>query len=90
MIFTIYSLREPAGHGTVFLHSDSLLVEALQYLLGCRRGQVDQAVTPQLPPAREPGGRAVQGRPELSYVDTVQTLKTFTHLKDYNLRMIMD
>ena len=78
----LYSLCEPAGHGTVFLHSDSLLVEALQNVLGCRRGQVDQAVTPQLPPAREPGGRAVQGSTELSYVDLVQTLKTFKSLLD--------
>ena len=78
MIF--YSLCEPAGHGTVFLHSDSLLVEALQAVLGCRRGQVEEAVTPQLPPAREPGGRAVQGSPELSYVDLVQTLKTIKAL----------
>ena len=77
----LYSLCEPAGHGAVLLHSDSLLVEALQNVLGCRRGQVDQAVTPQLPPAGEPGGRAVQGRPELSYVDLVQTLKTCTAFK---------
>ena len=78
----------------MFLHSDSLLVEALQNVLGCRRGQVDQAVTPQLPPAGEPGGRAVQGSMELLYVDLVQTLKMFKlklkHFKDYYLGMIMD
>ena len=74
----------------MFLHSDSLLVEALQNVLGCRRGQVDQAVTPQLPPAREPGGRAVQGSPELSYVDLVQTLKTFKRLQSKDDHGLID